>query len=128
MTFAPSASRRSHRCEPRNPEPPVTKIRCCRCMKSCLSFVCVPARSVTGATCGRPLVVARFVRAMTECNRRGSCPCYHEACEAATTQEPYTASLANRIRGRSRNADKARQGQALHVDGKLSQHAGAEGP
>ena len=32
-TLAPCASRRSHRCEPRKPAPPVTRIRDCRCIR-----------------------------------------------------------------------------------------------
>src|SRR5215211_706800 len=32
MTLAPSAKRRSHRCEPRKPEPPVTRTRLSRCI------------------------------------------------------------------------------------------------
>src|ERR1017187_3918810 len=32
MISAPCDNKRSHKCEPRKPEPPVTKIRCCKCM------------------------------------------------------------------------------------------------
>src|SRR5262249_9146246 len=36
MTFAPCSSRRSHRCEPRKPAPPVTRIRFWMCISEAL--------------------------------------------------------------------------------------------